>query len=151
MVSLAIYGLGIYIMFQFHLIFAILYLGFILVLEFRLIKSHCTSCYYWGKICGFGKGRISAWFFKKGDISKFCPKEMTWKDMIPDLLVLAIPLIVWLILLIRDFNLFILAFGILFIFFTSFRNGFIRGNLTCKYCKQKEIGCPAEKLFNKDK
>jgi len=28
-------------------------------------------------------------------------------------------------------------------------NAFIRGSFACNYCKQKEIGCPAEKLFSK--
>ena len=32
---------------------------------------------------------------------------------------------------------------------TTIGNGFIRGTLTCKYCKQGELGCPADRLFNK--
>jgi hypothetical protein len=26
-------------------------------------------------------------------------------------------------------------------------NAVLRGSFACKYCKQREIGCPAEKLF----
>jgi hypothetical protein len=27
----------------------------------------------------------------------------------------------------------------------------VRGQLACKYCKQRELGCPAEQLFSKTK
>src|SRR5512133_359030 len=84
-VSLSIYALGFLILLKAGLVVALLYLLFILILEYRLIMSHCTNCIYWGKTCGFGKGRISSWFFRKGDPNGFCKKEMTWKDMIPDL------------------------------------------------------------------
>jgi hypothetical protein len=30
-------------------------------------------------------------------------------------------------------------------------NGFLRGSVACKYCKQRKIGCPAEQLLNKKK
>jgi hypothetical protein len=128
---------------------AILYLLFILALEFRLIRKHCVNCYYWGKTCGFGKGRLSSLFFKKGDPSKFCEKSFTWKDMIPDLLISLIPLLIAIALMIIKFNLILLFATILIIALTTIGNGFIRGNLTCKYCKQREIGCPAEQLFSK--
>jgi len=151
LVSLATYGLGFYIMMRLNLIVAFFYLAFVLVLEFRLIKRHCVDCYYWGKTCGFGKGRISAWLFKKGDISKFCGKKMTWKDMIPDTLVTLIPMVAGIVMEILNLDTKLLIAIVLMILLTTFGNGFIRGNLTCKYCKQKELGCPAEKLFNKEK
>lgn len=149
LVSLAIYGLGLLIMFRLGWVVGILYLLYILILEIRLIKYHCTACYYWGKTCGFGKGRLSSLFFKKGDISKFCKKQMTWKDMIPDLLVSLIPFITGIVLMILKFDLIILI-GLLLLLFLAFPcTGFIRGKLTCTYCKQRELGCPANDLFNK--
>lgn len=150
-VSISIYSLGFLIILKSDLVYALFYLLFVLILELNLIKNHCISCFYWGKTCGFGKGRLSALFFKKGDPARFCNNNFTWKDMIPDLLVSLIPLVTGIILLIHDFN-FLLIFAILLlIFFTTVGNSFIRGKLTCKYCKQSEIGCPAQLLFNKDK
>jgi hypothetical protein len=36
------------------------------------------------------------------------------------------------------------------LFFLGFAgNAMVRGCLVWKHCKQKDIGCPAEKLFNK--
>lgn len=149
LVSLIIYGTGLFLMLQAGLIFSILFLTYILVLEYRLLGSHCINCYYYGKTCGFGKGRISSWFFKKGDNSKFCAKAFTWKDMIPDLLVTLIPLIVGIILLTIKFDILVLSALVLLLLFTTLGNSFIRGSLTCKYCKQGELGCLALELFKK--
>jgi hypothetical protein len=129
---------------------AVLYLVFILALELRLISKHCVNCYYWGKTCGFGQGRLSSLFFKRGDPSKFCENKMSWKDMIPDLLVSLVPLIIGIVLMIIKFDFILLFASVILIVLTTSGNGFIRGNLTCKYCKQRELGCPAEKLFSKE-
>jgi len=151
LLSIAIYALGFVILIRLGLIFSLLYLIYVSILEFRITKYHCTSCFYWGKTCGFGKGRISALLFKKGDISKFCNKEMTWRDMIPDMLVLLMPLIAGIILLILKFDFILLSELLLLLILSTSGNGFIRGKLTCSYCKQRELGCPAEALFNKKK
>jgi hypothetical protein len=151
LVSILIYISGVMITLRFGWIAAVLYLVFILAFEYRLISNHCVNCYYWGKTCGFGKGRLSSLFFKRGDPSKFCDKKMSWIDMIPDLLVSLVPLIIGIVLMIIKFDFTILFAAIILIVLTTIGNGFIRGNLTCRYCKQRELGCPAEKLFSKDK
>ena len=138
------------IIFRLGLVFSFLFLLYIFLFEYRLIRKHCTNCFYWGKTCGFGKGKVSSWFFKKGDVSKFCIKEMTWKDMIPDILLTLIPLVIGIILLILKFDFILLFELLLLILFTTMGNGYIRGRLTCKYCIQKELGCSADRLFNKE-
>ncbi len=90
---LSIYIIGFYIFYGVGLIFALIYLLFCIIMEIRLLKNGCVNCYYYGKICGFGKGRLSSIFFKKGDLSKFDEKKVTWKDMIPDMLISILPLI----------------------------------------------------------
>jgi len=150
-VSLVIYGFGFLIILRLGLAYSLLYLSYILILEFRLIKNHCVNCFYWGKTCGFGKGRISSWSFKKGDNLNFCNKSMTWKDLIPDILVSVIPIVIGIIFLILKFDLILLSALLLVLFLTTIGNGFIRSILTCRYCKQKELGCPADMLFNKEK
>lgn len=151
LVSILIYSSGFIITLRLGWIAAVLYLVFIFSLEYRLISKHCVNCYYWGMTCGFGKGRLSALFFKRGDPVKFCNNEMSWKDMIPDLLVSLVPFIIGIVLMIIKFDFTLLFTEIILIVLTTIGNGFIRGNLTCRYCKQRELGCPAEKLFNKDK
>jgi hypothetical protein len=149
-VSILIYISGLIITLRLGWIIAVLYLVFILVFEYRLISKHCINCYYWGKTCGFGKGRLSSLFFKSGDPLKFCDKEMSWKDVIPDLLISLVPLIIGIVLMIIKFDLILFFAVIILILLTTIGNGFIRSNLTCRYCKQKESGCPAEKLFSKE-
>ncbi len=150
LVSIAIYAIGAYIIYQLGSIWLALYLFYILLLEFNLIKNHCTSCYYYGKCCAFGRGKLSALLFKKGDTKKF-NHPMTWKSILPDFLVSLIPIVVGVILLIIHFDILILLSIILLIVLSSIGNGFVRGSLACKYCKQRQLGCPAEKLFKKNK
>lgn len=149
--SIGIYASGLIVIAYLGWVVALLFLAFILSLEFRVIRFHCINCYYWGKICGFGKGRVSAWLFKKGNPAKFCIKAMTWKDMIPDLMISLIPLITGIILLIIDFRFPVLLALAVLIFLTTVGNGYVRGSLTCTYCKQRELGCPANDLFSQKK
>lgn len=148
-VSIAIYLIGAFIIYKLGLVWLILYLGYIGILEFRLMKNHCTCCYYYGKYCAFGKGKISSFFFKKSDSSKFIKNKITWKSILPDFLVSIIPLIVGVVLLINNFSWLLLVFIVLLVILASTGSGYVRNSLACKYCKQKEIGCPAEQLFNK--
>ncbi len=146
--SLGIYVSGILVMTYLGWIIALLFLIYVVILELRVIRFHCIHCYYWGKTCGFGKGRVSAWFFKKGNPARFCAKKMTWTDMIPDMLISLVPLITGVILLIIHFRISILLALVVLLFLTTIGNGYVRGSLTCKYCKQAELGCPANDLFN---
>ena len=150
LVSILIYFSGFTILIRLGWIAAGLYLVYIMAFEYRLISSHCVNCFYWGKTCGFGKGRISSLFFKRGDPSKFCSNQFSWKDMIPDLMISLVPLLTGIVLMIIRFDFRLLVAALIIILLSSVGNGFIRGNLTCKYCKQREAGCPAEKLFQKD-
>ncbi|GET23146.1 hypothetical protein CLV93_10312 [Prolixibacter denitrificans] len=151
LVSLGIYGLGFFIMFRVGMALAWLYLLYILVLEYRLIRYDCINCYYWGRTCGFGKGRLSGLFFPKGEAANFCRKEMAWKDLIPDILVSLIPFVAGIVLLIVQFSWAVLIALAVLVVLTTSGNNYIRGTLTCKHCKQRELGCPAEQLFNKKK
>jgi len=147
--SLLIYLCGSLIMFKVSWIAGVVFLLYVLFLEFRLIKNHCSACYYRGRTCGFGRGGLSSLLFKQRDNSEFCRMTITWKSMIPDMLVSLIPVISGIILIIRGFDLIILFLVAVIIFLTTAGNGFIRSQLTCRYCKQRELGCPAEKLFDK--
>jgi hypothetical protein len=60
-------------------------------------------------------------------------------------------MVLGIVLLIRTFNLLLLVLVILLFLLAFIGNGLIRSSLACKYCKQKEIGCPAEQLFSKKK
>lgn len=148
--TLAIYTIGIIIIEPLGIIWLLIYLAYIVFLEIRLLRKSCVICYYYGKICAFGKGKISSLLFKK-DNRKGFNGNFTFKDLIPDMLVAVIPIIIGIVRLIMDFNWILLLLVILLLLLVSKGNEFIRGSLACKYCKQREINCPADKMFNKEK
>ncbi len=149
LLSVLIYLIGAFIIYQIGIIWFIIYLCYLIFLEIRLLKKSCIDCYYFGKSCAFGKGRISRLFFKKGDPKRFSQKTASWKDILPDLVAALVPAIICVFLLLINFNLLLLSLLILLIVLSSFGNGFVRGKLACIYCKQRELGCPAEQLFQK--
>ena len=148
LMNLVIYASGAIIMAKLGLIPLFLYMVYLIVLEVRLLKVSCTKCYYYDRYCAFGKGKLSAIFFKKNDPSLFSKKNFTWYSMIPDMLISVIPALIGIYLLIFDFNWIILSMMIILIALTSFGNGMVRGSLACNHCKQKKLGCPADQLFN---
>jgi len=149
LLSISIYLIGAAILYQIGLIWPVLFVLFILLLEFRLVRGHCVDCYYYGKTCAFGKGRLSSLFFPKGIPEHFSQRLITKKDLLPDFLVFFIPLVVGSALLIRDFS-WILLILVIALFILGFAgNAVVRGQIACRYCRQKEIGCPAQRLFER--
>lgn len=147
--ALAIYVLGTYIFWSLYIPLSAAYILFCLWIEYRIMKLSCVNCYYYDKICGLGRGKLCALFFKKGNPESFINKKISWKDLIPDFMVMIFPLVGGIILLIRDFTWQILVLMVILAVLSMGGNAFIRGSFACKYCKQKELGCPAEQLFNK--
>ena len=148
--SLAIYSIGSIVVVRLGLQWLLIYLAFILVLELRLLGKSCVHCYYYGKRCAFGKGKLCSLFFKKGEApERFYNKKITWKELIPEMLVPFTPIIIGIILLINQFEWLLLLFIFVLFLLTSAGNGFVRSALACKYCKQQEVGCPASNFFLK--
>jgi hypothetical protein len=145
------YILGAFILSGFGLLIVALYLIYCIGIELLIIFRSCKDCYYYGKICGLGKGRIAPLFTKKGKSSRFIDKRISWYDLIPDFLVGIIPIIGGIILLFYDFSFTLLGLMILIVIIFFGGTGFIRGSYACRYCKQKELGCPAQNIFNKEK
>lgn len=150
LLSISICAIGFYILLQIGLIFSLIYLLYFIFLEIRVMKKSCTKCYYYGKCCAFGMGKLARLFFKK-EKRKLAERKICWKDLFPDLLLSLIPIVAGIVVLIIHFSWIILLLIFLLIVFSSFGNGFVRGKLACRHCKQKELGCPAEKLFDKNK
>ena len=148
LVSLSIYLIGANIVYGLGLIYTSLYLIYCLFLEINLLKKGCVNCYYYGKICGFGKGKLSALFFKRGNSIKFSKRKLSWKDMIPDMMVFILPVIAGIIQIIFQFSWNIMVMMVILLVLSMAGNAMIRGFLTCDKCVQRQLGCPAEELFN---
>ena len=151
LISLVCYGIGVLILSRFGIIFALFYIIYCIIIELLVIFRSCKNCWYYGKICGLGKGKIAPLFVKKGDTKIFTDRDISIVHLIPDFLVVIIPLLGGIIMLILDFSFVLL--GLLIILAIVFFSGtaLMRGTFACKYCKQKDIGCPADDLFNKKK
>jgi len=149
--TIAVYGIGTYILAGFGILWALLYMLYCILIEISVLRGSCVNCWYYGKRCGLGRGKLCAKLFKKGDPQKFSAREISWIQIIPDFLVIIFPIVGSIILLILAFNLTLLMVLIILIILYFVGNAFVRGMLTCKYCKQRELGCPAAKMFNKEK
>lgn len=147
--SAATVAIGFYLMSRFGLLFAFLYLGLCLFLEYRLIRNHCVDCFYYGKVCAFAKGWVCRLFFKKGKAQKFKKIRITPKDLLADFLVFLIPLAAGIIGLFISFGLFRLLLILILILLNTCGNSLIRGKLACGPCRQRTLGCPAVEFFEK--
>ena len=145
------YVLGAIILSGFGIIIVTFYLIYCFVIELLIIFKSCKNCCYYGKICGLGKGKITPLFIKKGNPKMFIEKKISWYNVLPDFLVAVIPIIGGIILLVSNFSYLLLGLIILLTILFFAGTGFVRGAFACKYCKQKEFGCPAAKLFEKKK
>jgi len=145
------YILGAIILAGFGIIIVILYLIYCFSAEMLVIFRGCKNCYYYGKICGLGKGKIAPLFIKKGEPKKFAERDISWYHLIPDFLVSIIPLVGGIIQLILNFSFTLIGMIIILVIIFFGGTAVIRWSFACKYCKQRELGCPAETLFGKEK
>ena len=147
LVALSIYAIGAIILSTLTAWLSIPYLLYCLWLEIRVLQKSCANCAYYGKVCGFGKGKLCALLFKRGDPQRFAARQITWVDVLPDFLVSILPIAGGIILLVRNFDWRILILLIALLLISFGGNAVVRGSLVCKHCRQRAIGCPAEKLF----
>jgi len=149
LLSFAIYAIGASVLSGLGWWVVGLYLAGCLWLEIRVMQKSCVHCYYYGKNCGVGKGKLCALIFKQGDPTAFACKQATWLDILPDFLVSLVPLIAGIVLSILAFSWLRVILLIALVLLAFGGTAAVRGNLLCKHCKQREIGCPAAKLFEK--
>ena len=74
-VSISIYIVGAYLVAPLGGIFVVLYLLYCLWMEIRVLIVSCRDCYYYGRLCAFGKGKICSLLFKMGAPERFKMKE----------------------------------------------------------------------------
>ena len=149
-VNISIYIVGAYLIAPLGEMFIALYLLYCLWVEIKVLIMSCRDCYYYGKLCAFGKGKICSLLIKKGSPERFKRKKVTWINLMPDFLVSLIPLVIGGLYLVQSFTLLRLSFMLVLVILAFPVTGFVRGSISCKYCRQKEIGCPAVQLFTKN-
>ncbi len=149
LVNVSIYTSGAFILSGFGSIMTAVYILFCIGNEVHVMKTSCVDCWYYGKWCALGRGKLAPLFFKRGDPQRFNRKSISWKDLLPDMLVTVFPLVGGISLLIKDFSWWIVLALILLLALTFQGNYLVRTRIACAFCKQRELGCPAEQFFKK--
>jgi len=145
--ALAICALGAYLLGQLHVLLAVAYLLYALGVELSVTRGSCIHCYYYGKRCGLGKGWLCARLFRRGDPARFAQRTPSWRDLLPDMLILLFPLAGGVVLLLQAFSWPRLALLLALVALSLGGNAVVRGSFACKYCQQRALGCPAQALF----
>jgi len=149
LLSFSIYALGATVLSGFGILPALFYLLYCVGTEINVMKTGCVDCFYYGKWCAFGKGKVAPLLFKRGDPARFPAKSISWKELLPDMFVVLIPLAGGITLLIRGFS-WGVTLMLAFLLALAFQGNYlVRSKIACKYCKQRELGCPAERFFGK--
>ncbi|MFC1651561.1 hypothetical protein ACFL24_00185 [Patescibacteria group bacterium] len=148
--TILVYAIGIYLTLKLGTLWGAFYIIYFLAIEFHLLWSGCRHCYYYNKFCAFGRGKISALLFKKGIPKKFCERKANVTKIIPSLLIRIFPITAGIILLVQEFNWFILILTIVPVLFWFLIDPFTF-KTACSHCKQGKICCPASNFFRKSK
>jgi hypothetical protein len=148
--NLLTYGLGAVIVAVMGWWAVVAYLVFCVAFELDIMARGCVDCYYYGKTCAYGKGRLCALLFSRGDPKRFAAREISWAALVPDFLIFLVPAVVGAVYLFIGFAWWRAALiGALLVVF-AFRSVAVHILFSCRFCRQREIGCPAEKLFSKE-
>ena len=138
-ILLLAFTLGIYILRGLHYMLAIIYIVYSLTaLTLILPLSRCVSCFYYGKLCNTGWGKIAAYLFKKGDESKHV-EHYNYAIFLH--LLWLVPLLVALLQLVRQREILALSIFVIYLFIL-FVEKIILKKLGCKRCHLREF-CPA--------
>jgi hypothetical protein len=133
------FALGIYVLFQLHQILAIVYIMYsVIALTLILPLSRCVSCFYHGRYCNTGWGKIAAYLFNKGDESKYV-EHYNYAIFLH--LLWVIPLLAALLQLIRMRDILTLSAAAAYVLILLLEKVILK-KLCCTRCHQREF-CPA--------
>ena len=113
------------------------------------IRLRCSYCYYCGKRCYSGWGKIAGFSFKRGNNKEFNnPGNYGIVAFLSSVLLLA-PIMLGILTLILAFSipalLLIIAYCVV-----AFTPNYFFKEKTCHMCKQGQLGCPAARKLHKN-
>lgn len=122
-------------------IIAWVYLVFAIVMVFIVLRwLVCTKCYYYGKWCPIGWGKLSALLFKRGNIEDFDKSiGVRLAPMTYGLLTL-VPLVCIVVSMIQDFAIPKVIVLVALLLLSAY-SGTISRRSSCKKCRMRSI-CP---------
>lgn len=132
-------GLGTLIAWAFHPIAGWLYLAFAVIMVGPVLrKLLCANCYYYGKRCFMGWGKIVPLFFKKGNIENFNKGTGQGIALVTYNALTIVPIILIIISMVLDFEVIkVVALALFLLIY------FLKGNVVykkaCSRCKMRFI------------
>jgi len=121
----------------FNHVVAWVFLGVALLLVFVVLRGLvCTNCYYYGKRCAAGWGKLSALMFKQGDIEKF--NDSIGIKLAPVIYgsLTVVPLVLGTIATIQHFSV-LKVIVLVALLLVGFYSGTISRKRTCAQCKMR--------------
>ncbi len=118
-------------------IYLILAISTVYVLMRKLV---CTNCYYYGKWCAAGWGKLASLIFKQGNIEKFAISLGVKLAPIAYGLLSLIPLVLVIMSIIQKFTFVKLFVAVLLLAISAYSGGISRGK-ACVNCRMRII-CP---------
>ena len=148
-ISLLGYAAGFILLYMAWPPFALLFLAYLIGLELVAYRQGCASCYYYGKRCFSARGLVAGSMFGRQDPGRFCEKQVDWKSLLPQILLMVIPIGAGIYLLTGGFSWAIIVLMLIPPVLWFAGNPTIYGRLGCPHCKQGRICCPANDFFGK--
>ncbi len=136
------YALGSIILYVLHPLLGIIFLLLAISTIIISMKLRCTHCYYLGKYCNIGLGKLAAIFFKKGESSEFKNPTKVIITAIFSFGTMVLPIVAGIMLILLDFSILNIGLFLGYILFGILPNFFLRGNF-CDKCIQGQLGCPS--------
>jgi membrane protein YdbS with pleckstrin-like domain len=125
----------------FHPVAAWVYLGVAVVTVFFVLRRLvCVNCYYYGKWCPTGWGKLTALFFRQGSVEKFSTSAGVKLAPIAYGLLSAVPIGLIIYALVKDVTAPKVAVLVLLLL-VSFYSGTMSRRTSCSVCKMRLI-CP---------
>ncbi|MHA2138638.1 MAG: hypothetical protein ACW98G_12225 [Candidatus Hodarchaeales archaeon] len=142
------YLAGAFVLYFFHPMLSALYLILAATTLMVSMKLRCTHCYYLGRYCNFGLGKLAELIFSKGDPSEFRdPKKVGFTGFL-SFGTMLIPVAIGLLLLVTEITLGNLGLLIGYFLIGIAPNFLVRGDF-CDKCMQGELGCPSYERMKK--
>lgn len=133
------FAFGIYILSDIKELLGVAYVVYSLIaLTLILPLSRCVSCFYHGKACNTGWGKVAAYLFPKGDESRYVDR---YNYTILLHLLWFIPLLASFFQLLRKRNVLALMFLLSYLAILLMEKVILK-RLACKRCHQRDF-CPA--------
>jgi hypothetical protein len=146
-VAACTYLLGAFILSGFGIVASFLYLGYCAFVELSILRKSCVHCCYYGEVCGLGRGRLCSLLFEQGSPESGLDRDISARDLVPDILVSAIPLLGGIVLLVGGMSWPVLVAMVMILLLASAGNALVRGRIACRHCAQGGLGCPADGLL----